>query len=128
MKFEIYMSNERYYEYKSLIKDIFNCLKLKWNNSRSGWFNNSNSVVKQLLNNKDRLLIVSGSEQFCNIIKEFSDEIFTEKRIEKEKKTLEYYIEKRVHEERAWCEKMGYNPDVGEYFTIRRMIDLNSNF
>ena len=126
MSFEIYTTNKTYYEYKSKLKGVFNSFGLKWDNRRNGWFNRVNSVIKKSLNNQDRLLIVSGSSEFVGIMKNIADSFFTDKRVEKQENSLEEFIIKRVEEEKARAEAIGYNKEVVEYFVINRIIDLNS--
>ena len=126
IKFEIYTTDQTYYEYKSKLKSVLNSFGLKWSGRMSGWFCRGNSVVKQSLGNDDRLLIVSGSSEFVEVMQNISDLFFTDKRVEKQEVSLEEFIIKRVEEERKWTEVMGYNVDVVEYFTMRRVIDLNS--
>ena len=101
MNFEIYTTDQTYYEHKTRLKSIFNSFGLKWNNSRGGWFNKGNSVVKQSLNDNDRLLIVSGSSDFIEVMKNISDTFFTDERVEKQENNLEDFIIKRVEEEKA---------------------------
>ena len=125
MSFEIYTTDQTYYENKDKLKSVLNSFGLKWNNNRSGWFNRGNSVIKQSLNDDDRLLIVSGSFDFVEIMRSISDSFFTDERVEKQENNLEDFIVKRVDEEKAWAKLMGYNIDVVEYFTINRIIDLN---
>lgn len=125
MSFEIYTTDQTYYEHKLKLKNVLNSFGLKWNNGKSGWFNRVNSVVKQSLNNDDRLLVVSGSSEFVEIMQNISDLFFTDKRIEKQENNLEEFILKRIEEEMKWCDIMGYDKKVVEYFTIRRIIDLN---
>ena len=125
MGFEIYTTDQTYYEHKTKFKSVLNSFGLKWNNSRSGWFNRGNSVIKQSLNDNDRLLIVSGSSDFIEVIQQISDSFFTNERVEKQENNLEDFIVKRVDEEKTWAKLMGYDIDVVEYFTMRRIIDLN---
>ena len=126
MNFEIYTTDQTYYEHKTKLKSVLNSFDLKWNNAKSGWFDKGNSVIKQSLNNSDRLLIVNGSSDFIEIMKNISDSFFTDERVEKQENNLENFIVKRVEEEKSWAKLMGYDIDVVEYFTIRRVIDLNS--
>ena len=126
MGFEIYTSDQTYYEHKTKLKSVLNSFGLKWNNVKSGWFNRGNSVVKQNLNDNDRLLIVSGSSDFIEVMKNISGAFFTDERVEKQENNLENFIVKRVDEEKAWAKLTGYDIDVVEYFTIRKIIDLNS--
>ena len=125
MKLEIYSTDQTYYEHKSKLKSVFSSFGLRWNGTKSGWFYQANSVVKQKLCNKDRLLIVSGSSDFVETMKSISDLLFTDVRIEKQMESLEDFIVKRVKEEKEWCEVMGYDEKVAEYFTVKRIIDLN---
>ena len=125
MSFEIYTSDQIYYEHKTKLKSVLNSFGLKWNNNRSGWFSRGNSVVKQSLNNNDRLLIVSGSSDFVEVMKSISDLFFTDERVEKHENNLEEFIIKRVEEEKTWAKLMGYDINVVEYFTVRKLIDLN---
>jgi hypothetical protein len=126
MSFEIYTTDQNYYEHKVKLKSVLNSFGLKWNNGKSGWFNRGNSVIKQSLNDNDRLLIVSGSSDFIEVMQQISDSFFTDERVEKQKESLEDFIIKRVEEKKAWAEVIGYDIDVVEYFTIREIIDLNS--
>ena len=128
MSFEIYCSDLVYYEHKSKLKNIFNSFGLKWKSDKSGWFNRGNSVVKSGLDNSDRLLVVSGSSDFVETVKSISKLFFIEERPEAKQKghSLEKFILKRVDEERVRAELFGYNLKVVEYFTINRIIDLNS--
>ena len=125
MSFEIYTSDQIYYEHKTKLKSVLNSFGLKWNNVKSGWFNRGNSVVKQSLNNNDRLLIVSGSSDFIEVMQQISDSFFADKRVEKHENNLEEFIIKRVEEEKTWAKLMGYDINVVEYFTVRKLIDLN---
>lgn len=126
MSFEIYTTDQTYYEHKIKLKSVLNSFGLKWNNEKSGWFNRGNSVVKQSLNDNNRLLIVSGSSDFIEVMKNISDTFFTDERVEKQENNLEDFIVKRVDEEKAWAKLMGYDINIVEYFTIRKIIDLNS--
>ena len=125
MSFEIYTTDQTYYGHKTKLKSVLNSFGLKWNNTKGGWFNRGNSVVKQSLNDNDRLLIVLGSSDFIEVMKNISDTFFTDERVEKQENNLEDFIVKRVDEEKAWAKLMGYDIDVVEYFTIRKIIDLN---
>ena len=122
---EIYTTDQTYYEHKDKFKNVLNSFGLRWNNVKSGWFNQGNSVVKQSLNNNDRLLIVSGSSDFVEIMKSISDLFFTDVRKEKVENNIEDFIIKRVEQEKAWAKVMGYDKKVVEYFTVRKLIDLN---
>ena len=126
MSFEIYTTDQTYYEHKTKLKSVLNSFGLKWNFRKNGWFNRGNSIVKKSLTNNDRLLIVSGSSDFIEVMQQISDSFFTDERVEKQKESLEDFIVKRVKEKKAWAEVIGYDIDVVEYFTIREIIDLNS--
>lgn len=126
MSFEIYTTDQTYYKHKTKLKSVLSSFGLKWNNVKSGWFNRGNSVIKQSLNDNDRLLTVSGSSDFIKVMKNISDSFFTDERVEKQKESLEDFIIKRVDEEKTWAKLIGYDIDVVEYFTIRKIIDLNS--
>ena len=126
MKFEIYTTDQNYYEHKLKLKNVLNSFGLKWNGNKSGWFFRVNSVVKQSLNNNDRLLIVSGSSDFVETMKSIADLFFMEVRKEKQEVSLKDFIVRRVGQEKLWAKMMGYNEKVVEYFTIRKIIDLNS--
>ena len=126
MKFEIYSTDQTYYVHKDKLKSVLNSFGLRWNNVKSGWFNQGNSVVKQSLNNNDRLLVVRGSSDFVEVIESISKLLFTDARKEKVENNLKDFILKRVEQEKAWAKVMGYNVNVVEYFTIKRIIDLNS--
>ena len=86
MKFEIYTTDQNYYEHKLKLKNVLNSFGLKWNGNKSGWFFRVNSVVKQSLNNNDRLLIVSGSSDFVETMKSIADLFFM--KLEKKNKKL----------------------------------------
>lgn len=126
MNLEIYTTNENYYKHKDRLKNVFNSFRLKWNGNKSGWFCRGNSVIKRNLNNNDRLLIVSGSSDFTDVIESLSNIFFTEIRATKKEENLEDFIMRRVDNEKKWAEVMGYNAKVVEYFTMKRIIDLNS--
>lgn len=126
MKLEIYTTNVNYYKHKDKLKSVFNSFRLKWNANKSGWFCRSNSVIKRNSNNKDRLLIVSGSSDFTDVIESLSNIFFAEVRAIKKEESLEDFILRRVDDEKKWAELMGYNVKVVEYFTMRRIIDLHS--
>ena len=125
MSFKIYTTDQTYYAHKDKLKSVLNSFGLRWNNTKSGWFNRGNSVVKQSLNSNDRLLTISGSSDFIEVMENISHTFFTDERVEKQKESLEDFIVKRVDEEKVWSKLMGYNVDVVEYFTIKRIIDLN---
>lgn len=126
MKFEIYTTDENYYQHKDKLKSVFDSFRLKWNGNKSGWFCRANSVIKRSLNNNDRLLIVSGSSDFTDVIESLSNIFFTEIRNDKQEESLEDFILRRVEQEKQWAKELGYNVAIVEYFTMRRIVDSNS--
>lgn len=121
----MYLTNEQYYINKLIIKEVMNLFKLKWIYTKSGWFMNNNSVIKQELPNDDRLLIVNGDELFIDSFKLLSVELKLGEKPKPENKSLKEFIEKRMKEELEWCKVFGYNLKVAEYFTRNRLLELN---
>jgi len=125
MNFEIYLTNEQYYDNKSTIKEVMNLFELKWIYSKNGWFKGNNSIVKQELTNDDRFLIVEGNELFVDSFKLLTKELDLSERSKLKDKNLKGFIEKRVKEELEWCKVFGYNLKVAEYFTRKRLTEIN---